>query len=328
MRIHVQNPPDDPLFVVTPAQWEAAIARNPDIARGHEATIGGTDADFDAAMPEAEALITWVSEVARRFPPRVAAPRLRLVSCTSAGLDRLAPFDMIPAGVALLNNRGTHGAKAGEYAAMALLMLAANYPAHATAQAAGTWRKEYGAVARGRRALVVGLGTLGGAAAEWAARLGMSVVGVSASGRPHPACGRVVTPAGLDAELPQADAVVLACPLTPATRNLLDARRIGLMRPGAGVVNIGRGALLDQDALCDALDAGRLGGAVLDVFVPEPVPPGHRLWRTRNLVVTPHVSADDPATYNDRTLDIFFENLRALRDGRPLPNLVDPARGY
>jgi glyoxylate/hydroxypyruvate reductase A len=94
------------------------------------------------------------------------------------------------------------------------------------------------------------------------------------------------------------------------------------------VVNIGRGPLLDQDALCDALDSERLGGAVLDVFVPEPVPPGHRLWTTRNLVMTPHVSSDDPLTYNARSLDVLIENLKALADGRDMPNLFDPVRGY
>ena len=97
---------------------------------------------------------------------------------------------------------------------------------------------------------------------------------------------------------------------------------------GAGLVNIGRGALLDQDALCDALDNGRLGGAVLDVFVPEPVPPGHRLWTTPNLIMSPHTSADDPDTYNPESLDLFFANLRALRDGQPMPNQFDTQRGY
>ena len=86
-------------------------------------------------------------------------------------------------------------------------------------------------------------------------------------------------------------------------------------------MNIGRGALLDQDALCDLLDNGHLSGAVLDVFTPEPIPPGHRLWTTRNLVISPHTAADNPATYNPRSLDIFLENLRAYRDGRPLPNV-------
>ena len=94
------------------------------------------------------------------------------------------------------------------------------------------------------------------------------------------------------------------------------------------MVNIGRGALTDQDALCDLLDSGHLSGAVLDVFTPEPIPPGHRLWHTRNLIISPHTAADDPATYNPRSLDLFFDNLRAWRDGTPMPNRFDPARGY
>jgi len=93
-------------------------------------------------------------------------------------------------------------------------------------------------------------------------------------------------------------------------------------------VNIGRGELLDQDALCDLLDEEHLSGAVLDVFAPEPIPPGHRLWSTRNLIISPHTSADDPATYNPRSLDIFLDNLHAWRDARPLPNRFDIARGY
>ena len=94
------------------------------------------------------------------------------------------------------------------------------------------------------------------------------------------------------------------------------------------MLNLGRGRLLEQDALCDLLDAGHLSGAVLDVFDPEPLPEGHRIWRTGNLIVTPHVSCDDPASYNARSLSILFANLRAWRAGLPLPNRVDVARGY
>ena len=101
-----------------------------------------------------------------------------------------------------------------------------------------------------------------------------------------------------------------------------------LLPHGAGLVNIGRGELLDQDALCDLLDGGNLSGAVLDVFTPEPIPPGHRLWSTRNLIISPHTAADDPATYNPRSLDLFLDNLRAWRDNKPLPNRFDTMRGY
>ena len=109
---------------------------------------------------------------------------------------------------------------------------------------------------------------------------------------------------------------------------MLDHRRLGLLPQGAGVVNIGRGALLDQDALCDLLDSGHLSGAVLDVFTPEPLPEGHRMWTTPNVIISPHTSVDEPSSYNPRSLDIFFENLRALRDGQPMPNVFDTSRGY
>jgi glyoxylate/hydroxypyruvate reductase len=154
------------------------------------------------------------------------------------------------------------------------------------------------------------------------------VCGVRTRAGTHPACVEVITMAELDRALPETQFLVLACPLTAATRGLLDRRRMGLLPAGAGVVNIGRGPLLDQDALCDALDSGALGGAVLDVFDPEPIPPGHRLWTTPNLVISPHTAPDDPDTYNPQSLDIFFENLRAWRDGRELPNRFDVARGY
>ena len=326
MRIHVQSLSDDPLFAITPAQWEAAAARAPDVSAGHAVTFGETVEQFQAAMPDTEALVAQTGAVRKLFP--AAAPRLRMIFCTSAGLDSLAPFDWLPPGVQLLNNRGTHAAKAGEYGIMALLMLTNGMPGFATAQRDGRWTPRHGSVLRGKRVAVVGLGSLGGAVAAQARRFGMRVTGIRNRAEPHPDCERVVTLDELDAELPGAEFLVLAPPLTAATRGLLDRRRIALLPPGAGLVNIGRGALLDQEALCDALDAGHLSGAVLDVFTPEPVPTGHRLWTTPNLVMTPHVSADDPATYIPLSLDIFFRNLRALRDGTPLPNLFDTDRGY
>lgn len=211
---------------------------------------------------------------------------------------------------------------------MALLMLATGMPGFATAQRAGQWAPRHGSVLAGRHVAVVGLGSLGGAVATQAAGFGMRVTGIRNRPEPHPACARVVTLDELDAVLDDTEFLVLAPPLTDITRGLLDRRRIASLPQGAGVVNIGRGALLDQDALCDALESGHLSGAILDVFVPEPVPPGHRLWTTPNLMITPHVSADDPATYIPLSLDIFFRNLRAFRDGEPLPNRFDLVRGY
>lgn len=326
MRIHLQNPIDDQPFRFSRAMWDAAVARAPDIGPGHDVSIGHSADDFAAAIREAEALVCDIGIVRAWFP--CAAPRLKLLFVTNAGLDGLAPFDMVPPGAVLLNNRGTHAVKSAEFGIMALLMLAHRVPAMVTHQRAGRWQPLWGTVLAGKRLTVVGLGTLGGGTAARAVLFGMHVTGVRASPRPHPDCQRVVAATELDSVLPGTDFLLLACPLTPATRGLMDRRRLALLPRGAGVANIGRGALLDQDALCDLLDAGHLSGAVLDVFTPEPIPPGHRLWSTPNLVVSPHTSADDPDTYNPRSLDIFLDNLRAWRDNRALPNAFDIGRGY
>jgi glyoxylate/hydroxypyruvate reductase len=326
MRIHLQNPDNDPLFDFSRATWDAAAARSPDIGQGHDVSVGVTPADFLAAMLDAEALVCDAGVIKALFP--CDAPHLKFIFLTNAGLDKLAPFTWLPPGVVLMNNRGTHAAKSGEFGIMSILMLANRVPAMVTNQRQGAWRKLWGAVVGGRHVTIVGLGTLGGATAEHAARFGMQVTGVRANPAPHPACARVVTTDALDDVLPETEFLVLACPRTDATRGLMTRQRLESLPSGAGVVNIGRGELLDQDALCDLLDQDHLSGAVLDVFTPEPIPSGHRLWCTPNLIISPHTSADDPATYNKYSLDIFLDNLRAWRDGRPLPNRFDFARGY
>jgi glyoxylate/hydroxypyruvate reductase len=325
LRIHLQSKLSTGNFPLTERVWADAAARAPDVSAGHAPSFG-TDAEaFERGMQDAEILIAQTGALLGGLPP---APKLRLIYVTSAGLEKLAPFEWLPRGVPLLNNRGTHAAKAGEFGLMALLMLMNRMPALFTAQREGTWVQKHGSVLAGRHVVVVGLGTLGGTTAQHAKQFGMRVTGVRTSAEPHPACDRVVAVGDIDAVLADAELLYLATPLTDATKGLLSRERIALMPKGAGVANVGRGALLDQDALMDALDSGQLGGAVLDVFDPEPIPPGHRLWTTPNLIITPHTSADDPNTYNARSLDIFFDNLRAYQDGRPLPNRFDPARGY
>jgi phosphoglycerate dehydrogenase-like enzyme len=327
MRIHIQNLAGMIGDTLTEAQFKAAAAQAGLPPGHHTVTVGYTLDDFAAAIPTAEAVVTSTTVTKKLFPAE--APHLKILFCTSAGLDPV-PFADLPPGLIVLNNRGVHGPKAGEFGIMALLMLCNQVPGMIADQHAQEWNrnKRHSAVIAGRRVTVIGLGSLGGAVAEQAARFGMKVTGVRARPAAHPACQRVVSTDDLDSVLPESEFLFLACPLTAATRNILDRRRIGLLPPGAGVVNIGRGPLIEQDALCDALESGHLAGAVLDVFVPEPVPPGHRLWTTPNLVMTPHVSSDDPLTYNDRSFDVFIANVKAYEAGEAMPNLFDPVRGY
>jgi phosphoglycerate dehydrogenase-like enzyme len=257
-----------------------------------------------------------------------AAPKLRLIQSTWAGMDGLYPFDIIPGQAILVNNRGVHGKRAGEYCAMAILMLTNKMPVFVTQQRAALWQRHIGSLAGARRLTVVGLGAIGSEAARWGRLLGMAVTGVRHGAQPHEHCDRTLPFERIDEVMGTTDILLLACPLTPKTEGLLSKARIAALPAGAGVVNVGRGRLVEQEALCDALAAGHLGGAVLDVFAVEPIPPADRIWSVPNMVITPHMSADDPATYNADTLAIFFENLRAFLAGQRPPTAVDRDKGY
>lgn len=327
MRVHIQNHPDDGNPRATLAQWQDAVARAGQKAHGLETSFGETAADFAAVIGEVDALIT-TSRVVQNYLPSAEPTQLKLIFLTHAGVDSLAKGRFIPAGVTLLNNSGAHGVKAAEYALMAVLMLANHMPLFAGQQREGRWHRKLASSVAGRRATIVGLGAIGGVIAQRLKALGLHVTGVRTRAEPHPHCDDVIATDDLDRILTATEFLVLIAPLTPQTTHLLDRRRIALLPPQAGVVNIGRGELVEQDALLDALDAGALAGAVLDVATPEPVPAGHRLWTTPNLVLTPHMSSGDPLTYIPRSLDIFLDNIEAFRAGRPLPNAVDLARGY
>ena len=211
---------------------------------------------------------------------------------------------------------------------MAVLMLHNHLPAIIENQQRARWESLYSTPIGGRTLLVIGAGSIGTAVARRCRALGMHVIGVTRHGRPLDAVDEVHGTARLDALLPRADYVLVAVPLTPETRNLLDARRQALMKRGAGLVNVGRGATVDYDALAANLRSGHLGGAVLDVFDPEPLPSESPLWGMPNLVVTPHVSADDGDSYIALTLELVFRNLERLLESKPLLNQVRPELGY
>ena len=322
MQIHIHNRLADSAAPITLEAWERASAS---LDAPCALTIGATPAAFNAVAPDVEVLV--VSPMGLRDLVPLDAPRLKIISITWAGVDQLAPFDCIPPGVTLLNNSGAHALKAAEYVVMALLMLINGMPALARAQSERQWVPAVGRTLAGRRLTLVGLGAIGSATATLARRLGLKVTGVRATPRPHPECERVLGVDELDMALPTTDFLALALPYSTSTDTLLNHRRLALLPPHAGVVNVGRGRTIDETALCDMLDSGQLGGAVLDVFCDEPLPPGHRAWTTPNLVVTPHMSSDDPDTVTRATIEILIANLNAHCRGDPLPNEFDVERG-
>ena len=324
IRVHLLNTPDLGLYAVRPALLRA---RARDLVRSRRlALIVTEDASADRvspAMRRAHVLVAY------EFPHRRIAemPDLRWVHLISAGADHLLPFDWLPGRVALTNSSGVHADLAGEYAAAALLMLNIGIPYHAANQRARKWDQALNMPIAGKTAVIVGAGAIGGSAARQARRLGLRVVGVRWSGRPHPHMDEVHRPERLRAILPRADFLVVTAPLTPATRGMIGARELAALPLGASLVNMSRSALVDYGALLDRLERGALRGAILDVFDPEPPPPDSPLWAAPNLLITPHVSSD-PRNYPERVAEMVVDNLDRLAAGRPLRNRVDPTRGY
>jgi phosphoglycerate dehydrogenase-like enzyme len=182
---------------------------------------------------------------------------------------------------------------------------------------------------RGSRVAVFGLGPIGATVAQASAALGATVRGMRRHPpeTPPPPFEAVVGPQGLDALLSWGDFVVLALPWTDETQALIGSPEIGLLRPQAYIVNVARGAILDEAALIDALARGAIAGAALDVFSEEPLPPSSPLWKLPNVILTPHVAGATPR-YFERALDLFMENLERYLTRRPLLNLVDKKLGY
>jgi phosphoglycerate dehydrogenase-like enzyme len=308
-----------------------AAAKRAKAGRGVRWTVGEDLRDL-SWLATAEGLVTGNDIIIDPKFPKArladAAPKLRWIHIIGAGIEPLLPLDWLPSQVMLTNNSGVHAEKTGEFATLALLSLCYRLPEMVANQHRAKWRQIFTPSIAGKTVLVVGLGEMGGAAAKSAKKLGMRVLGVRRSPRAHRHADAVLPLKQLHKALAEADFVLVAAPLTPETAHLIDARAIAAMKTGAGLINVGRAGVVDYDALGKALRKGKLSGAMLDVFDPEPLPEDSPLWHTPNLILTPHCSSDDLDHYLPKTLDLAFANLARLRAGRKLKNAVDPATGY
>ena len=325
LRIHVENDPHhSDVYHITPALLGRRLRRSPGLAGRIAVTYGQDPGRLVAALAESEVLVVVGSIDGTSLAER--APRLRWIQSTSAGVEKLAPT--LPDSIVLTNASGVHGPKGGEYAMTALLMLNHRVPHFVTAQRAGRWDQAFTTPIAGKTLLILGVGAMGSASARLARRFGLRILGVSRSGKPHPLVDRMYRPAALRRALPQADFVLVTLPLTAETRGLLGRAELDLLPRHAGIVNLGRGAVIDNDALADKLRRGELSGAVLDVFPEEPLPASSPLWAVPNLIISPHCAVDDSTSYAERALDIFVGNLERYLAGRRLVNVVDKRLGY
>jgi len=323
--LHLETLRDRPQhFYLTEELWAAAAERHPELARRLRVTIGWDGENLEPALGTADFMINSVPPKERL---RERAPRLKWIQTTGAGVDALLPLDWLPDGITLTNNRGAHGLKAEDSCTLALLALHTRFPETLQHQRDRVWKQILTPPIAGRTAVIVGFGDLGQGAGRAAAKLGLRVLAVTRSGKAAAPAHEAYPVSRIEEALPLADFLVVTTPTTPETRGLIDAKRLDLLKRSAGVINIGRAALMDYARLREKLESGELAGAVLDVFEQEPLPADSPWWTTRNVIVTPHISCDTPG-YVDRLLDRWFANFERFVAGRPLENAVDRKLGY
>jgi phosphoglycerate dehydrogenase-like enzyme len=307
-----------------PAIGEAIAAQLRTGMREREIVVTHKDEDLRRVIGEVEVMLAF-------RPPRgiwAGAQRLKLIQMMGAGVDALLPAPDLPPAVRVTNARGLHGAQMSEFALAMMLALAKRIPRALEQQRGHLW-KIYGMPQLAGKTLgILGLGAIGSAVAEKARAFGMRVIGTQREAKPVPGVDLVLAgPDGTKRVLGESDFLVVLLPLTPETRGSLGARELDALKPGAFVVNLARGGIVDESALLERLRSGHVGGAAFDVFAREPMPESDPLWDAPNLIVTPHVAGLEP-DYMKRLMELAADNVARIERGEPLRNEVDRARGY
>jgi phosphoglycerate dehydrogenase-like enzyme len=287
-----------------------------------------TYADLPRVLQEFAPVVLFCIKFENRPYPRDAVLEcrsLQWVSNGGAGVDHLTPWD--PRRLIVTNAAGVASEVMATYVLGGILALAMGFPRFLDNKARQQWQWQYVESVIGRTLVVVGLGHTGQAVARLAHGMGMRVVGTRARPRPTEHVARVFSSEELPAALALGDYVVISVPLLEGTHHLIDAGAMESMKPGARLVDVSRGGVVDEKALVDALRSGKLGGAVLDVFEREPLPPSSPLWKLDNVILTPHCSSVYQG-WERRTAEMFCDNLDRWMVGEALENVVDPARGY
>jgi phosphoglycerate dehydrogenase-like enzyme len=281
------------------------------------ANLGDCDVVFHVGPPRDALRDSWA-----------VAGRLRWVQVAGVGVDWALFPELIESGVVLTNSRGVFDTSMPEYVLSLMLALVKDLPGTVRAQQDRRWEHRLLRPLAGRRAVIVGAGSIGRATGRLLRAVGLAVTLVGRGEREGaPEDGRIRAVADLRGLLASADWLVLVTPLTAETRGLVGARELASLPAGARVVNIGRGPVLMEGALIESLRTGKLAGAALDVFEQEPLPADSPLWAMPNVIVSPHIGgdiSDTPAVFTDA----FLANLERYMRGQPLQNVVDKRLGY
>lgn len=287
-----------------------------------------SEGELGTVLDESEVLFVWPFELPQLQSKWQSTKALRWIHTATAGVDGLMFKELRESGVLVTNSRGVFERSIAEYTLGLLLAFVKDFRTTIRLQDERRWMHRETRRLEGAKLLIVGAGPIGREIGRMAKHCGLTVELIARHRRTHDAeFGTIRAIDDLRDALGSADFVVLATPLTEETRNLIDTRAIEAMRPGCYLVNVGRGAVLDERALLAGLDSGRIVGAALDVFESEPLAQNHPFWSRSDVVVSPHMSADAQGWQLIAT-SVFVDNLYRYLAGEPLANTVDKFAGY
>ncbi|MCL5734601.1 MAG: D-2-hydroxyacid dehydrogenase [Actinobacteria bacterium] len=310
----VLGPPAEPL-----------MARLRALAADFEIVAGDTPEDFERAAPEAAIILAWFTSRDLLRQVILMSPQLRWVHIFSAGMNHLMSAELVASRAVLTNAKGVFSQSLGEWALGAILYFAKDFPRLLHDQAAHRWAPFEVLEVSGQTVGIVGYGDIGRAVASRARAMGMRVLGLTRHGplpgRPDDFAEEIFAPADIVRMIEQSDYLVVTAPLTQETRNLVGQAEIAAMKPDSVIINIGRGPVINEEALVRALSEKRIKGAALDVFHREPLSGDHPLYSLKNVLLSPHC-ADNTPGWLDNAMTLFLANLERYRKGEPLANIV------
>ena len=310
---------------ITKEEFEKELNKYPEIKDKIEYLVDWDEDNYLSSMKEADILLGWQFQTENL---KVIAPNLKWIHVSSAGVNHLSPFNWMKEDLVLTNSSGVHAKKAGEFGLMSILMLQNQMTKIITNQKNKKFVTLLSKPIEGFKVVVVGTGSLGGSMIKHISKLGADIIGVNRKGREVEGCSKVITFDRIDEVLPVADFLYLAVPETEDTIGLINKTRLDSLKPTCRIVNIGRQSVLDYESLRIKLEKDEIAGAILDVFSHEPISKDSKLWETRNLVITPHISSDSQGNYIEMVLGIFFKNLRLFIENKELKNQIDRKLGY
>jgi phosphoglycerate dehydrogenase-like enzyme len=322
---------EDNTVIVLADPVDPQLAMLADLPEKTGIAVGNVPEAFARAAADATVILNWSGSRALLREVFLMTPKVRWVHSRSAGLDSLLFPELVDSAVPLTNGSGVFSPSLGEFALGAILYFAKDFRRMIRNQVAGRWEQFDITEIAGQTVGIIGYGDIGRAVATRVHAMGMRVLAVKRHApepdNADPLVERVYLPEHRVEMISLCDYVVVAAPLTPETRGMFGEAEFAAMKPSAVVINVGRGPVIDEDAMLKALKEGRIKGAGLDVFTHEPLPEGHAFYKMENVLLSPHC-ADHTADWLDQAMRFFLENFERFQKGEPLRNVVKKKLGY